>query len=109
MKMWMAAHIEDAAKELHKPLLVSEFAWSSRSNGYTVAARDDYFRMVYDTIYASVQEGGSCAGGLFWQVMAPGMEGWADGYEVVLERSPTTTAIVSQECAKLYGFTPPVV
>uniref|UniRef100_A0ACD5YUR5 Uncharacterized protein n=1 Tax=Avena sativa TaxID=4498 RepID=A0ACD5YUR5_AVESA len=104
MKKWMASHIEDAAKELQKPLLVSEFGWSARSNGYTVAARDDYFRMVYDAIYASVQEGGPSAGGLFWQVMAPGMEGWADGYEVVLEHSPTTATIVSQECAKIHNF-----
>ena len=101
-------HIEDTKKQLHKPLLVSEFGWSSRSNGYTVAVRDDYFRMVYDTIYASVRKGGPCAGGLFWQVMAPGMEGWTDGYEVVLERSPTTTAIISQECAKIEGITPTV-
>ncbi|CAM0943915.1 unnamed protein product [Alopecurus aequalis] len=108
MKKWMASHIEDAAKELHKPLLVSEFGWSSRSNGYTVGARDDYFSMVYDTIYTSVQEGGPCAGGLFWQVMAPGMEGWAGGYEVVLERSPTTAAILFQECARLDGFSPMV-
>uniref|UniRef100_A0ACD5ZB29 Uncharacterized protein n=1 Tax=Avena sativa TaxID=4498 RepID=A0ACD5ZB29_AVESA len=104
MKKWMASHIEDAANELRKPLLVSEFGWSARSNGYTVEARDDYFRMVYDAIYVSVQEGGPCAGGLFWQVMAPGMEGWADGYEVVLERSPTTATIISQECAKIHNF-----
>uniref|UniRef100_A0ACD5ZCV4 Uncharacterized protein n=1 Tax=Avena sativa TaxID=4498 RepID=A0ACD5ZCV4_AVESA len=104
MKKWMASHIEDAANELRKPLLVSEFGWSARSNGYTVEARDNYFRMVYDAIYASVKEGGPCAGGLFWQVMAPGMEGWADGYEVVLERSPTTATIVSKECAKIHSF-----
>ncbi|KAM0903819.1 hypothetical protein ACQ4PT_018422 [Festuca glaucescens] len=108
MRKWMASHIEDAAKELQKPLIVSEFGWSSRSNGYTVAARDDYFCMVYDAIYASVKEGGPCAGGLFWQLMAPGMDGWTDGYEVVVERCPTTTAIISQECAKIDGFTPRV-
>jgi mannan endo-1,4-beta-mannosidase len=106
MRKWMVSHIKDATKELQKPLLVSEFGWSSRSNGYTVVARDNYFRMVYDAIYASVQEGGSCAGGLFWQVMAPGMESWGDGYEVVLEHSPTTAAIVSQECARFDGFMP---
>uniref|UniRef100_A0ACD5ZJL4 Uncharacterized protein n=1 Tax=Avena sativa TaxID=4498 RepID=A0ACD5ZJL4_AVESA len=108
MKKWMASHIKDAAMVLRKPLLVSEFAWSAKSNGYTVAVRDHYFRMVYDTIYASVKKGGSCAGGLFWQVLAPGMETWSDGYEVVLERSPTTAAIISQECAKIDSYTPAV-
>jgi mannan endo-1,4-beta-mannosidase len=34
------------------------------------------------------------------------MESWGDGYEVVLEHSPTTAAIVSQECARFDGFMP---
>ncbi|KAI4965076.1 hypothetical protein ZWY2020_057524 [Hordeum vulgare] len=105
MKKWMASHIEDAAAALRKPLLVAEFGWKSSGNA-AVAARDDYLRMVYDAIYASVKGGGPCAGGLFWQVMAPGMESWADGYEVVLERSSTTAAVVSQECARIGGITP---
>uniref|UniRef100_A0A8R7VFC1 mannan endo-1,4-beta-mannosidase n=4 Tax=Triticum TaxID=4564 RepID=A0A8R7VFC1_TRIUA len=81
MKKWLASHTEDAA-------------------------RDDYFRLVYDAIYASVKGGGPCAGALFWQVLAPGMESWADGYEVVLERSSTTAALVSQECARIGKITP---
>ncbi|KAM0860991.1 hypothetical protein ACQ4PT_046184 [Festuca glaucescens] len=108
MMRWMASHIKDAATMLRKPLLVSEFAWSTRSNNNTVAMRDRYFRMVYGTIFASVRGGGPCAGGLFWQVLAPGMESWTDGYEVVLERSPTTAAIISKECAKSDGSTPAI-
>ncbi|KAF7086179.1 hypothetical protein CFC21_089505 [Triticum aestivum] len=103
-KTWMASHIEETAKALRKPLVVAEFGWNSV--GGAVAARDDYFRMVYDAIYASVKGGGPCAGGLFWQVLAPGMESWADRYAVVLERSSTTAAIVSQEFARIAGITP---
>ncbi|KAM3244159.1 hypothetical protein ACQJBY_055837 [Aegilops geniculata] len=103
-KTWMASHIEDTAKALRKPLVVAEFGWNSVGNA--VAERDNYFRMVYDAIYASVKGGGPCAGGLFWQVLAPGMESWADRYEVVLERSPSTTAIVSQEFARIGGIRP---
>ncbi|XP_062217840.1 putative mannan endo-1,4-beta-mannosidase 9 [Phragmites australis] len=99
MRRWLATHANDSAAVLRKPLLVTEFAWSARSNGYTVAARDAYFRMVYDAIYASAREGGPCAGGLFWQVVEPGME--ADGYDVVLDRSPSTAAVVRQECARI--------
>uniref|UniRef100_A0A0E0DR69 Mannan endo-1,4-beta-mannosidase n=1 Tax=Oryza meridionalis TaxID=40149 RepID=A0A0E0DR69_9ORYZ len=40
MRKWMADHIRDSAAVLRKPLLVTEFGWSARSNGYTVAARD---------------------------------------------------------------------
>ncbi|KAF7091365.1 hypothetical protein CFC21_093956 [Triticum aestivum] len=103
-KTWMASHIEDTAKALRKPLVVAEFGWNSVGNA--VAARDDYFRMVYDAIYASVKGGGPCAGGLFWQVLAPGMESWADRYAVVLEGSSTTAAIVSQEFARIGGSRP---
>ncbi|GJN22387.1 hypothetical protein PR202_gb09943 [Eleusine coracana subsp. coracana] len=101
MRRWMASHANDSAAVLRKPLLVTEFGWSSRSNGYTVAARDAYFRMVYDAVYASARAGGPCAGALFWQVMEPGMEGWTDGYDVVIERSPSTAAVFRQECARL--------
>ncbi|XP_062221352.1 putative mannan endo-1,4-beta-mannosidase 9 [Phragmites australis] len=101
MRRWMASHANDSAAVLRKPLLVAEFGWSARSNGYTVAARDAYFRMVYDAIYASARAGGPCAGGLFWQVMEPGMEGWTDGYDVVLDRSPSTAAVVRRECARI--------
>ncbi|KAF7080699.1 hypothetical protein CFC21_084733 [Triticum aestivum] len=103
-KKWMASHIEDTAKALRKPLVVAEFGWNSVGNAVT--ARDDYFRMVYDAIYASAKRGGPCAGGLFWQVLAPGMESWTDRYAVVLERSSTTAAIVSQEYARIGRITP---
>uniref|UniRef100_A0A0E0K5M5 mannan endo-1,4-beta-mannosidase n=1 Tax=Oryza punctata TaxID=4537 RepID=A0A0E0K5M5_ORYPU len=106
MRKWMADHIHDSAAVLRKPLLVTEFGWSARSNGYTVAARDAYFRTVYDAVYASARAGGPCAGGLFWQVMAPGMESWTDGYEVVLERSPSTADVVAHQCARIAGLSP---
>ncbi|CAD6249363.1 unnamed protein product [Miscanthus lutarioriparius] len=104
MRRWMASHAGDAAAVLRKPLLVAEFGWSARSNGYTVSMRDAYFRMVYDAIYASASAEGPLAGGLFWQVMVPGMESWTDGYDVVLDRSPSTAAVVSQECARITGL-----
>uniref|UniRef100_A0A0E0CRX5 mannan endo-1,4-beta-mannosidase n=1 Tax=Oryza meridionalis TaxID=40149 RepID=A0A0E0CRX5_9ORYZ len=106
MRKWMADHIRDSAAVLRKPLLVTEFGWSARSNGYTVAARDGYFRTVYDAVYASAREGGACAGGLFWQVVAPGMESWTDGYEVVLERSKSTADVVAHQCARIAGLSP---
>uniref|UniRef100_A0A0D9VLF9 mannan endo-1,4-beta-mannosidase n=1 Tax=Leersia perrieri TaxID=77586 RepID=A0A0D9VLF9_9ORYZ len=104
MRRWMAAHIRDAARLLRKPLVVTEFGWSARSSGYTVEARDAYFRRVFDAVYASARGGGPCAGGLFWQVMAPGMEGWSDGYEVVLERSPSTATVVGYQSARMVGL-----
>ncbi|EEE50621.1 hypothetical protein OsJ_30821 [Oryza sativa Japonica Group] len=64
MRKWMADHIHDSAAVLWKPLLVTVFGWSARSNGYTVAARDAYFRTVHDAV-TSAWAGSACAGGLF--------------------------------------------
>nr|CAB3448018.1 unnamed protein product [Digitaria exilis] len=107
MRRWMASHAGDAAAALRKPLLVAEFGWSARSAGdgdVDASARehrDAYFRMVYDTIYTSARAGGPLVGGLFWQVMEAGMESWTDGYDIVLERSSSTAAVVGRECARI--------
>ncbi|KAG8373476.1 hypothetical protein BUALT_Bualt11G0028200 [Buddleja alternifolia] len=45
--------------------------------------------------------GGPCGGAIFWQVMAQGMENWSDGYEVVLEQSPSTTNIINPQSRRI--------
>lgn len=67
--------------------------------------RDSYFEGLYDTIYTCARNGGACGGGIFWQVMAQGMEGWADGYEVVLDQSPSTVGVISQQSHRLSSLT----
>ncbi|KAI5660620.1 hypothetical protein M9H77_19943 [Catharanthus roseus] len=105
VKEWVEAHIEDSKSVLGKPLVLSEFGKSSRTSGYTVAMRDSYFEGLYDTIYTCARNGGACGGGIFWQVMAQGMEGWADGYEVVLDQSPSTVGVISQQSHRLSSLT----
>ncbi|KAL0463376.1 UNVERIFIED_CONTAM: putative mannan endo-1,4-beta-mannosidase 9 [Sesamum latifolium] len=90
VEKWIQAHINDSKSILKKPLVVSEFGKSSRSSGYTVEARDRYFGLIFNRVYGCARRRGPCGGALFWQVMAEGMENWSDGYEVVLEQSPTT-------------------
>lgn len=63
--------------------------------------RDAYFAHVYDAIYNSVKNGGPCRGGIFWQLMGPGMVNMADGYDVVLEDSPSTSAIIANQSHNL--------
>ncbi|KAF3320662.1 hypothetical protein FCM35_KLT14796 [Carex littledalei] len=103
-KNWIESHIEDANTTLRKPVMVTEFGKSSRSSGYNVSVRDSYLRTIYDVIYASVRAGGPCAGGLFWHVMAQGMEGWSDGYEVVFSQSPSTASIIAQQSSRIAGL-----
>ena len=93
---WVQAHIQDSNDVLRKPILLSEFGKSSRSSGYTVEKRDNYFQKLYNAIYNSASSGGPCAGGLFWQLLAQGTDGMRDGYEVILEESPSTTNIIAQ-------------
>ncbi|OVA16581.1 Glycoside hydrolase [Macleaya cordata] len=102
---WVQAHIQDSSSVLGKPLLVTEFGKSSRASGYSVGQRDAYFGNLYNTIFACARSGGPCGGGLFWQIMAQGMDSFKDGYEVVLAESPSTAAVIAQQSRKLSSLT----
>ncbi|KAL0423204.1 UNVERIFIED_CONTAM: putative mannan endo-1,4-beta-mannosidase 9 [Sesamum radiatum] len=101
VEKWIQAHINDSQSILRKPLVVSEFGKSSRSSGYTVEARNTYFGLIFDRVYGCARTQGPCGGALFWQVMAEGMENWSDGYEVVLEQSPTTAGVIDQQSRRI--------
>ncbi|KAL0463377.1 UNVERIFIED_CONTAM: putative mannan endo-1,4-beta-mannosidase 9 [Sesamum latifolium] len=101
VEKWIQAHINDSQSILGKPLVVSEFGKSSRSSGYTVEARNTYFGLIFDRVYGCARTRGPCGGALFWQVMALGMENWSDGYEVVLEQSPTTAGVIDQQSRRI--------
>ncbi|KAF7154603.1 hypothetical protein RHSIM_Rhsim01G0197400 [Rhododendron simsii] len=92
VEKWIQAHIQDSKSVIQKPILLSEFGKSSKSAGYSVAMRDNYFQSIYNTVYTCARTGGPCGGGLFWQLLAPGMDNFRDGYEVVLEESPSTAS-----------------
>ncbi|KAJ3695899.1 hypothetical protein LUZ60_001276 [Juncus effusus] len=101
VKKWIESHIQDSSNVLRKPLMVTEFGKSSRSSGYNAGVRDSYLRTIYDAIYESARVGGPCAGGLFWHVMAQGMEGWSDGYEVFFAQNPSTGSVISQQSSRM--------
>lgn len=101
MDKWIESHIEDCKSIIKKPLLIAEFGKSSWSTGYTVKARDDYFQKIFNMAYESARSDGSCSGTTFWQVMADGMDNWGDGYQVVLDQCPSTTAVIAQQSQKI--------
>jgi mannan endo-1,4-beta-mannosidase len=101
---WIKAHIEDSNLVLGKPLLVTEFGKSRRNEG-DIGKRGDYFENIFNMVYKSARNGGSCSGALFWQLMTPGMESWSDGYEVVLEQSPSTASIINQQSRNIASLT----
>ena len=82
-------------------MVIAEFGKSSKSLGYSIAIRDSYFKKVYNAISKSAINGGSCAGGIFWQLLSKGMDTYGDGYEVVFENSPSTSQIIKLQSIKM--------
>ncbi|KAG6648157.1 hypothetical protein CIPAW_07G127800 [Carya illinoinensis] len=92
---WIEAHIADSKSVLNKPLILGEFGKSSKLPGYSLEKRDHYFSKLYNAIYTNARSGGPFLGGIFWQLMAQGMDNFRDGYEVVLEESPSTARVIA--------------
>ncbi|KAL1542752.1 Mannan endo-1,4-beta-mannosidase 2 [Salvia divinorum] len=98
---WLLNHWQDARHVLKKPLILGEFGKSSKGAVYTLDKRDTYIGNVYRDVYRYARSGGTLSGSLVWQVMAPGMESYYDGYEIVLSQSPSTTAVMSRQARAL--------
>ncbi|XVF63817.1 hypothetical protein PTKIN_Ptkin09bG0117000 [Pterospermum kingtungense] len=96
---WLNNHIQDAQNILKKPLLFAEFGKSLKTAGPN--QRDELFNTVYTAIYSSARGGGAAVGGLFWQLLAQGMDSFRDGYEVIMSEGTSTIDIITQESQKL--------
>ncbi|XP_057842622.1 mannan endo-1,4-beta-mannosidase 1 isoform X1 [Cryptomeria japonica] len=101
LKKWMKVHIKDATKVLKKPILFAEFGKSYKDPGYNISERNKFYKTVYENIYKAAKTGKVGGGGLFWQLVAEGMESLADGYEIVLSQNPSTAALVSFQSRRL--------
>ncbi|KAL5228835.1 hypothetical protein ABZP36_017100 [Zizania latifolia] len=99
---WLDAHIADARAVLRKPLLIAEFGKSWKDPGYSSGQRDALYGVVYAKIYESARRGGATVGGLFWQLMAAGMDSYRDGYEVVFGEAPSTTGVITTQSRRLH-------
>lgn len=96
MERWMLNHWHDATVVLKKPLVIGEFGKSSKDAGFSMKEREAYMGNVYRDVYRyAVSSGGGMGGSLVWQVMAEGMDGYHDGYEIVLSHDPSTAAVMS--------------
>lgn len=98
---WLNDHIQDA-HNIQKPVLFAEFGVSTTNiSTDSTLIRDEFFNMVYSAIYSSASEGGAAVGGLFWQLLAQGMDSFRDGYEVPFDERSTTAALIAEESQKL--------
>ncbi|WJX13454.1 mannan endo-1,4-beta-mannosidase [Trifolium repens] len=98
---WIESHIQDSNTILGKPIIIAEFGKSSNSSGYSIAKRNSYFSKIYKAISKSANSGGSCAGGIFWQLLSQGMDNYGDGFQVILEDSPSTARVIKHQSMKM--------
>lgn len=101
LKKWIQIHLEDVETVLKKPVLFAEFGKSYKDTGYSTAQRDRFYNTVYNNIYSAVSSGKAGGGGLFWQLMAEGMDSYADGYDIVLSRNPSIAAIIFSQSHRM--------
>ncbi|KAH6808077.1 Glycosyl hydrolase superfamily protein [Perilla frutescens var. frutescens] len=106
VRKWMQSHMEDSKRVIGKPLVVAEFGKSSKSPNFNVRSRDSYFEDIFTQVYKCATTGGACGGALFWQLMDLGMETWSDGYEVILQNSPSTAAAISRQSNRISSLNP---
>ncbi|BAT82775.1 hypothetical protein LR48_Vigan07g285200 [Vigna angularis] len=99
---WVNDHIQDAQIIIEKPVLFAEFGVSVRNmRSESITIRDEFFNLVYSSIYSSASDGGAATGGLFWHLLAEGMNAFKDGYEVPLDENSSTATLIAQESQKL--------
>ncbi|CAJ1972467.1 unnamed protein product [Sphenostylis stenocarpa] len=67
----------------------------------STTVRDQFFNLVYFAIYSSASDSSAAIGGLFWQLLAEGMDSFRDGYEVPLDDTCSTATLIAQESQKL--------
>lgn len=98
---WLKVHIEDSQTILKKPIIFAEFGKTTKGPGFTPQQRDVIFNTVYSSIFSSAKGGGAAAGGLFWHVLAEGMDSFKDGYEIILSESSSVSDIIIQQSKRL--------
>ncbi|ONK68059.1 uncharacterized protein A4U43_C05F6980 [Asparagus officinalis] len=104
LNTWLDTHVEDSRNILKKPLYLSEFGKSWKDPGYNSSQRDAMFNTVYNKIYVSARTGGATAGGLFWQLLTPGMDSFRDGYEIVLDENSSISRVITVQSRKLHSL-----
>lgn len=97
---WLNDHIQDS-QNIQKPVLFAEFGVATKNISTDSTLRDQFFNLVYSAIYSSASDSGAAVGGLFWQLLAEGMDSFRDGYEVPLDESCSTATLIAQESEKL--------
>ncbi|KNA12536.1 hypothetical protein SOVF_125020 [Spinacia oleracea] len=101
LQHWVQQHILDSLNILKKPVIFAEFGKSYKVSGYTSFDRNQLYNITYSSIYSSANEGGPAAGGLFWHLIAEGMDNFRDGYEIEIGEKSDIVGIILEQSQKL--------
>ncbi|KAJ8759517.1 hypothetical protein K2173_007134 [Erythroxylum novogranatense] len=104
MQRWITSHWTDSRAIIKKPLIFAEFGKSTKDPGYSITARNSFLSTIYSSIYNLARNGGTLGGGLVWQLMAPGMESYDYGYEIVLSQNPSTNVVIAEQSNKMMAL-----
>ena len=104
MQRWMQSHSIDSKGILKKPLVMAEFGKSSKDQGCSLGARDQYLSTVYQSMNNFESTGGGISGSLVWQLMAEGMDSYGDGYGIILSQDASTRGVISAQSHKMTTF-----
>eukprot|EP00899_Mesostigma_viride_P002190 jgi/Mesvir1/11972/Mv00291-RA.1 len=90
---WIKGHLQAATWQLNKPLLLEEF-------GEDAAARDDLFRIVYNTAEMSAREGWALAGTCVWTITDKDYPDY-DSYSIRVGEHASTVALIQRHTRRM--------
>lgn len=101
---WVTSHIEDGDRELHKPVMFTEFGLSKKSKDFENSQRVTFYRSIFDKIYESARKNGAGAGTMIWQLLVPGMEEYSDDYGIIPGQTPSVDSLLKEQSCRLLSL-----
>ncbi|KAJ8491680.1 hypothetical protein OPV22_013401 [Ensete ventricosum] len=101
---WVTSHIEDCEKELHKPVLFTEFGLSDKNKNFDHSNRATFYKSIYDTIYESAARNGAGAGAFIWHFLVGGMEKYTDDFGIIPGETPSIDRLIKEQSCRLIAL-----
>lgn len=101
LSKWVMSHIDDGEHILKKPVLFTEFGFSSQHKDSEPSHRDMLFRTMYNKIYESAKKGQAGAGAIVWEFLVDGMEEYGDLFALVPWQFPSTCKLIVEQSCRL--------
>lgn len=99
--LWTRSHIDDGDRILRKPIMFTEFGYSTLNKDFDPSKRDRFFKTIYDVIYKSAKKQGAGAGSFVWQFWVGGMEKYNDDFGIVPWERPETYKLITQHSCRI--------